>query len=311
MRVSDSVRYGGFVPRYHDLLARQIDIQRQISGGIKILRPSDDPAAAARSNQLNSDVASIEQDLRNVEEARAWSDQTEVVLERLIAGLQRANELAVQAGDGTIAGKDRANIAQEIDQILESFVGQGALTSRGRSLFSGSQTDLPAFSVTRNAQGQIATVTYNGNGDARNIETAPERTVAINMLGSNEAGGGYAVFRDTAAGVDLFDTLLQMRGFLEANDQASLMSASLPAIKDGIAHLTLGLAKLGGIQAHVGSAQFDNEDHLDSVRQQLAMLSETDIAGAMIEASQLDTAYRAALATGARILETSLLDYLR
>ena len=59
MRVTDRMRYQDFVPHYQSLLARQIQLQRQIATGSKLQDPSDDPAAAARSNLLQENVAAL------------------------------------------------------------------------------------------------------------------------------------------------------------------------------------------------------------------------------------------------------------
>jgi len=54
MRISDSQRYGGLVPRYQDLLARQIKVQQQIASGIRIQNASDAPGDAARSHLMHT-----------------------------------------------------------------------------------------------------------------------------------------------------------------------------------------------------------------------------------------------------------------
>jgi flagellar hook-associated protein 3 FlgL len=311
MRISDQIRYGGFVPRYQELVARQIDVQRQISGGIKILRPSDNPGDAAGSNRLNSEIAGVEQNLRNIDQGNAWTGSTEVVLNNAVTAMQRASELATQAGDVTLSPENRNSIALEINGILETIVGLGSQAVNGCYLLSGAQTGQPAFTATRNAQGEITSVAYNGDGASRTIEIAPGRTIDLNLLGSNEAGGDFGIFRDVSSGTDIVASLIKMRDFLKANDSASVTGISLPEVRAGLAHLTLGLARLGGIEARLSDTGIINQDNLDSTRQQLSTISETDLAAAAIEANQLDVAYKAALATGSRVMQTSLLDYLR
>lgn len=311
MRISDSQRYGGLVPRYQDLLARQIKVQQQIASGIRIQNASDAPGDAARSHLMHTTRSTLEQNLRNLDEGQAWTEQTNNALNQAVSIVQRMDELSVRAGDVTLGAAERANIAQEVDQLLEGMLDVGAQTYRGRTILSGTQTGQPAFTATRDAQGRITAVTYQGNGEDRSLEVEPGRAMAYNLLGSNEAGGDFGALRDTAAGVDLFDTAIRLRDFLLANDSASVTGISLPELKDALTHLTTGLARVGGLQSRMNQSELTDEDHLELVQKQLSQLIETDLAEAAVEASELDVAYRAALQVGSRIMQTSLLDYLR
>lgn len=310
MRVTDWMRYQGFVPTYQKLVAEQLKLQRQIATGKSILVPSDDTAGAARSQTYNHTLSVIDQNLRNVEEATNWSRVTETALDTTVDYIQRAQELAIQSTDFTLSDAARQGIAQELEQIIQGVVEAAGQRHRGHAVFSGSRTDLPAFAAVYGAGGEVTAVNYQGNGEDRMTEISPGRNATYNALGSNETGGEFGIFRDTARGIDVFSTLIDLRDFVLANDQANITSVSVAELNDGLAHLTEGLARLGGMQDRMIAANSLDEDLNEVTTNALAKASETDVAAAATKFAQLETAYKAALATGARIMDLSLVDYL-
>jgi flagellar hook-associated protein 3 FlgL len=310
MRVTDWMRYQGFSTTYQDLVGSQLKLQRQIATGKRILAPSDDTAGAARSQRYNQVLSILGQNTRNVEEATDWSHTTENAVSTSINYIQRAQELAIQATDVTLSDADRQGITQELEQILSGLVDTAGLRHRGHALFSGSRTDVAAFSAVYGVGGEITAVNYQGNGEDRTTEITPGRNASYNMLGSNEAGGQFGVFRDTADGIDIFNTLINLRDFVAADDKNSINTISSSALTDSLAHLTEAEARLGGIQNRLISANASNEDLNEITSSALSKVSDTDIADAATKFAQLEAAYKAALATGARVMDLSLVDYL-
>lgn len=310
MRVTDWMRYQGFVPTYQKLVGDQLKLQRQIATGKSILVPSDDTTGAARSQTYNHTLSVIGQNLRNVEEATNWSRITESAVDTTVDYVQRAQELAIQATDFTLSGAARQGIAQELEQIIQGVIEAAGQRHRGHAVFSGSLTAVPAFSAVYGAGGEVTGVNHDGNGEDRMTEISPGRNAVYNSLGSNEKGGQFGIFRDTTRGIDVFNTLIELRDFVIANDSASITSDSIAELNNGLAHLTEGLARLGGMQGRMIAANNVNEDSHEVTTKALALASETDIAAAATKFAQLETAYKAALATGARMMNLSLVDYL-
>lgn len=308
-RVSDQTRYLGMVPSYNSLLGRQVQLQRQIASGKRWDSADQDPVGVAIAQRLHAEDARMTQDLRNGSEATAFSQAAETAVTSAVGAMQRARELAVQANDPTKTAADRQTIATEVDQILRNMIDLGGMKHRGRALFSGTQTLTNAFQAVTDAGGNITGVTYAGNGESFSTEFAPGQSIAYNMLGSNENGGNFGLMRDTAAGVDVFQTLITFRDNLSANPAA--LDTDLRQITGALSHLTEGAARLGGVQGRLAAAVSRIEDHQQVLIQALSKLEDTDIASAIMELNQLQTAYQASLSVGAKIGQMSLLNYLR
>mgnify|MGYP000088416420 CR=1 FL=1 len=311
MRVTDWMRYQGFASTYQQLVGDQLKLQRQIASGKRILVPSDDTAGAARAQRYNQVLSILGQNTRNVDEATDWSRTTENAVLTSINYIQRAQELAVKATDVTLSAGDRQAVTEELEQIIGGLVDTAGLRHRGHAVFSGSRTDVAAFAAVYGVDGKISAVNYQGNGENRTTEITPGRNTSYNLLGSNEAGGQFGVFRDTSAGIDIFGTLIELRNFVTADDKGSIGTISIAALQDCLTHLTEAEARLGGTQSRLIAANTSNEDLNEITTSALSKISDTDIAEAATNFSQLETAYQAALATGSRIMDLSLVDYLR
>jgi len=310
MRITDQIRYQGFVPQYQKLLSQIVDLQGQVASGQRITNISDDVAGAARAQGYNQLLSNLNQDGRNVDESTAWSQDTENVLNQATQLIQRARELAVQASDPTISSAARNGFTQEVDQLISSMVDLGTTSHRGHTLLAGDKTGAPSFTANYTA-GQITSVTYNGDAGQRSVEITPGRTLDYNMLGSNENGGAFGAFRDTIKGVDVFNTLIQFRDNIQTGNLAAIGSSDIPALQTSLTHLTEGLALVGGTQTRMQNAVSLNEDLTQSTQNNLSKIQDTDVASAITDYTQLQTAYQAALNMGGKIMQTSLLDYVR
>jgi len=315
MRVSDNQRYQGFVPQYQKLLAAQINVQRQVSSGQRILRASDDTAGAARAQLYEGEISTLDQDLRNINEARAETDIAADGIQRAIDLMQRARELAVEAGNPTLNQTARTNISQELEQILKTMSALGGLSHRGQMIFSGTQTAQAAFvEADTNADGKIDQVTYQGNYETRAIEISPGRTSDYTALGSNQGGGDFGVFINYSGAVEtvnVFKSIIDLRNAVDSGNLATIAAVSIPQLENDISHLTVGMARIGGVQVRMDTAVTLNEDVSETTQLNLSKIRDTDVAKAATEFAQLETSYQAALNMGARIMQMSLLDYVR
>jgi len=308
-RVSDQLRYLGLVPRYNSLLSRQLDVQTAIASGQRYQRADEDPLSVALAQRFSEDTSRLDQNIKNIQEAQAFGRVTESAVGNVVEVMQRALEIAVSGGNGAKSSSDRANLAAEVDQLLRGVLDQGSTAWHGRYIFSGTETTTPSFAAVVNGSGQITGVTYNGNAGILSTEYTPQETISYNLLGSNESGGSLGIFRDTGAGIDVFQTLITLRDNLLAAPTS--MSGTLAKISDDIQHLTGAQAKLGGMQNRLSFSALLHEDQKLALTETTSQLIDTDIAAAVTELAALRVSYEAALNVGARINEVSLLTYLR
>lgn len=95
-------------------------IQR-LSSGLKINSASDDAAGLAISLKMNAQIKSLEQANQNANDGISVVNTADGAMSEMHDILQRMNELAIQAANGTNSDSDRQQIQLEIDQLVEEL----------------------------------------------------------------------------------------------------------------------------------------------------------------------------------------------
>ena len=164
MRMSEQSRVTNQV-RYMNSASERMDtVQRQLSTNRRIQRASDDPAGAALAMQHRKNIAFEAQMRRNLESGTAFLNVTESALDGATELLQRARELTVQGANGTLGPNEKANVATEMNQIIQQLAQVANTNFGGAYIFSGHQTQTPAYAVAGNPPSAI---TWQGDNGQR------------------------------------------------------------------------------------------------------------------------------------------------
>jgi len=171
MRVPSSTVADTVAMQLQKLFARQTILQNQVASGQRITSPADDPAAMSRLLGLEAQKQQIQQFLRNQGRAMEISQASFGGLSGLKTISDRAGELAVLGG-GTPDPDSFQAYAAELNQLIEEAV-QTANTKLGSEyIFGGTKTEAPPFEATRDASGDIISVTYDGAATGAEIQTS-------------------------------------------------------------------------------------------------------------------------------------------
>ena len=181
MRVSNDTLRSAFLAALDDARRRVVETQHQVSTGLRINSPSDDPVAAARVAHLDASLARLDQYQANAVFARNQLGLEEEALSEAIGHLQRIRELTLQANNGSASSGDRQVIASEIRQHRDGLLALANTTDvDGRHLFSGYREAATPFTV-----GAGGSVVYNGDQGQRTLQISDSRFVAINDSGAD------------------------------------------------------------------------------------------------------------------------------
>lgn len=187
MRISTTQIFSSNISGYQKGYASIVKTQEQISSGVRIQTPADDPVGAARLLQLQQQQDLLTQYSGNMTTASNSLNQEETVLNSIVSVLQRARELAVAAGNGSYTDDDRAAVADELGQIQEQLLSlMNSKDASGNYLFAGSNSKVQPFVL--NADG-----TYSYQGDQSTLSLQVSDTL---MLSTND--NGWTVFEMAA-----------------------------------------------------------------------------------------------------------------
>ena len=162
MRVTDQQQLHALITAVQGLRRDIFDRQEQISSGKRVNRPSDDPAASKRIQQLQNVLQTTERRLSSVNEGVGRLNLSDSALDSAGKTLQRAKELAIQLRNDSNSATDRSNTAKEVHQLLLELVGIANRQVNGRALFAGHETQTDPYQLGS----ATASVGANNTGDA-------------------------------------------------------------------------------------------------------------------------------------------------
>ncbi len=278
-------------------------LQEQLSTGQRVNRPSDDPMATRRAVAARAVMAQDEQYLTNISTISPYLLETETAVQTVENLRQRAYELTLQGSNNTNGQTQRDQIAIEINSILEDVLSQANHITNGRYIFGGSRTMNVPFVATRNANGEITAVAYQGNAEKFKIEVSAGVQVEVNEIGSE-------VFQQTTGNsVDIFQTLINIRDALRVGNNAGV-AAGLQDITDAQDQLMVSVARQGTTQTRINQLDANLRDISE---QQLKVISDNvdaDFADVIVNLNAQSNAFQASLNAASRIIQPSLLDFL-
>lgn len=278
--------------------------QQQVASGKRINKASDDPTAWAKVAGLEQQQNELNGYLKATESASSnllFLDQS---LSSVSDLLQHASELSVKGSGGTLNDVDRDALAEQLDQLLEDLVMVSNSKYNGQYQFGGVDTQTEPFSVTRDVDGAINGVTYDGGSFASTVEVAPGDAVPKQLVGGGASNG--ILISSTG---DAFGTLTSMRDELRAGN--NLAESGLQIQMDAISEKVLtDRASVGAFIEHAGFVAEIHSAKDTALATSISGLEDLDIAEAVTELAAKQTAYEAALSMASKTLNTSLMNYL-
>ncbi|MCH8203678.1 MAG: flagellar hook-associated protein FlgL [Candidatus Hydrogenedentes bacterium] len=304
MAIVTRITQGMLVQRTLNNLNQQLRrisvLQDQLATGRRVNRPSDNPIDARRAMNLRTIIAKNEQFQANISDASPQLQESASTVLNMVDIMLRALELTTQGANEVVGQSQLDSIALEIDELLEAAVVAGNHRTNNRSIFAGTRTLADAFDVTRVA-GQITAVTYAGNDQPIEINISEGVRSEVNVTGSD-------VFQKN---VDIFAVLIGIRDDLLAGDQASLRDVRLAEIATGREQLLSSVAQIGAVQNRLERLQSNLADFNIDFQELLSDKIDADFAETVLGLTVAETALNAALNAAARVLQPSLLDFIR
>jgi flagellar hook-associated protein 3 FlgL len=292
IRITQNMLNGNMLRNLNQSYRAMDKYQDQLSSGKKINRPSDDPVIAFRGMMYRSNLMQVDQFKRNAEDGLSWMDVTDEAMDQVTNAIHRVRELTVQASNGTYEQNSKDAIISEIKQ-LKNHIGELANSTNGdKFIFAGTDTKSKPYALNPDT-GNLEFM--NDNTDSISWEVGQGSYVKINVNGTGLFPGVLQaldnVIDDLATGKnpgdrlnDLdsqLDNLLKERAILGAN----------------INRMEMTISRLDQLEVSTKKLMSQSED--------------ADIAKVITELKAQENVHRAALSAGARIIQPTLVDFLR
>jgi len=274
-------------------LNRTAKLQEQMSSGKLLNRPSDSPTGTVTSLSLRSQISAQEQYAANAQDGAAWLGTLDTALQSVGSALQRVRDLTVQAANtGSLDVNARQAIAAEITTLRDGLTGLANTTYLGRPVFGGTTAGGRAFDPT----------TYAYVGDSGTVTRRVDDRTQVSV-GSD----GAAVFGSGASSVFAFlDTLAA-----DVVSNPSALALDLTALDGRMGTVLNALTDVGVRTNQVEQAQIAAKNKALDLRATLSGVEDIDLPSVIIDLQLQETTYQAALAATAKVLQPTLMDFLR
>ena len=176
----------------------------KLSSGYKINRAADDAAGLSISEKMRKQIRGLTQASSNAQDGISAVQTAEGALNEVQDMLQRMNELAVKAANGTQAENDRSYIQNEIDQLVTEIDRVSTTTKFNESyLLKGVNQDGNVAKLTyKTAKGNIADIDENTGKKEYALSAAAAKTVTnkgtYKLATVEVMGKKYGVVTDVA-----------------------------------------------------------------------------------------------------------------
>lgn len=273
---------------------RAVQAQQQVTTGLRVQHPGDDPAAAGLIVTQSVALQRLQTIDKTTSSAQGEVQVADGALQSVSTLLQRAQQLAVQLGNDTYSPAERTAGAEEINSISSQIVQLMNTQVAGRYIFGGNADSTPPFD---------ATGAYSGDTAVRQIEIAP------GLLQASSIRADVAM-KGVGGGVDVFGALSALSTALSNNDGAGIRG-SVTGLSQSTDQVAAALTSTGSILSAFDSAQQISSVAQDSAQKVLSAQSEADIFQATSNLTLAQQSLQATLAVTAQTFSVSLLDYLK
>jgi flagellar hook-associated protein 3 FlgL len=304
MRITLGMMNGRIKSNLMQSAEEMLRAQDVASTGKRITRPSDDIPGTGRVMNLNSALAEMDQFARNTEIASAQLGAASGALSNIVSAMQEVRKLALQGANPALTDEARSGIASQLDRISGELAGAGNTQHLNRYIFSGSLSNVKPFEESTSGSGLYD---YNGDQSQFTVQVAPGNFASTTVNGDKVFNMNGAAL----AGVpDVFTAIQNLKERVTAGDVAAI-SENMNEIDDNLNNVIAAQSQVGARQSRLTATKENQLDAKQMAEDLLSRTRDADMADAIIELQTKQNVYQAALSTAGRVVQETLVDYLR
>lgn len=279
--------------------------EAQLSSGLKVQQPSDDPAGVEEILQIQNEIAQDQQVQTNLASVQSNLSSADSALQTAVQAVQSAISLGTEGASTTATAEERTTLAQQVSGILQTLVDISATQVNGHYIFSGDQDTQASYQVDpTQPEGVKQLISTNST-----VQVVDSSGTSIPV-----AEGAQQIFDAQSAGApaagNVFNAVNSLLTSLQNNDQAGIAN-SLDLLSSANTYLNQQDAFYGTTENRVTAAtnlaqQFQTQEQAD-----LSQVRDADIPTLAADLTMEQTQQQAALSVESTVLQMKgLFSYL-
>jgi flagellin len=219
----------------------------KLSSGYRVNRAADDAAGLAISEKMRRQVRGLTQAVRNAQDGISMAQTAEGAMNEVHDMLQRMNELATQAANGSLQSEDRSYIQMEVDQLV-------------------SEIDRVATTTTFNEKNLLNGSLKNGVALQVGAEGTTSNTITIKIASLTSKG-------------------LKVSGLKVSGKTGTVAQKAMTKIKDAIKILNEQRSRVGAVQNRLEHTVNNLNNVVENTTAAESQIRDTDMATEMVKYS--------------------------
>ncbi len=336
MKATQGTTYRMLGTRLNDVALELENLRKMGSTGVKLAKPSDDPAAIRPVLNTRKQISNVDRYLETMGKSLDIMQATDGHLEHVENIMQRADEIMVNAINGSLNSQDRTVLADELNQLKQELLDAANGNVDGKYIFAGYEEDNMPFTENLSYDPalydandhQTWPVSYNGDENGTFLEITSGEKIQVNLTGNNlflgTANWNLAPYNPPdplgsppnsieSGRYDLFAELTQAEEALREGDpilREAAMAASLDDLKGASEQNRRLRSQLGNKATRVETATAHQEDVRNDLKQVLSRYVDADAIEVFNDIVQQETAFQAALSITSKVSQLSILDFI-
>ena len=314
MRIATAAYTNAMLEQFNVLTSNEYTLQNQVSTGLRVQSPSDDPTAMRNTLDYAADKAAQTQYGNNISTLTSRANTIYTTLQTLQTVSSRVGEISTSAATATTSSSDLSNYTDEVNSLINQVVtaANAKDPSTGQYLFGGTASGTAPFTTTTDSNGDVTAVTYNGNSNVNQTQIGDGQTTSVDIPGANTGTGVVrGLITDQQSGADFLNHLIQFRDDLKSGDQTAISNTDAGNLQKDENNIAYQVANNGVKQNQLTAASTFATNRTQALDTMISNSSGADLVQTATKLSQAQTAYQAALQSGTKIMQLSILNYIQ
>lgn len=298
-----------------DKLNTQLNTSKQVN------KISDDPFKTVKIMNVQGEINNVEKYNYNCDEITGWLDITDESLDR-VGNLTSEIKTLLTSIQGTFGPDEIKAVQTEINEKIKQVGEAMNTTYAGKYVFGGSATDQPPVRVETDPTSGLAKIIINNTDKDGNVD--PNLSARLDASLKSEISDGITMDynltinnitsttgKETGkkSGLDILNDVVQKLNSDPVDmDEIKKLSSDLGDYMNDV----LNNRSLIGAKTNTVSAVKDsNEENILEMKGTFSLMQDVNYADKFMELKEAQMIYNATLQVGSKLLQPTILDYLR
>lgn len=301
MRVTNRTMSNTYLKDVQTNLQSIDKLNKQLNTGKQINRVSDNPYEAIKILNMQNEINDVERYNYNCDEITGWLNSTDDALDK-VGNITSEIKVLLKSISGAYGNDEIGAIKSEVNEKIKQIGEALNTTYAGRFVFGGSNTDEAPIEIFQNPDGIVELrVNSNVNDEQLKSEISDGICISYNLTLSDAT--------NKSAGLDTINNIVKELSKSPADlEKLSQLDDDLSKY---LTHILDNRSTIGARSNTVENVKSSNEESILTLKGFYSNMQDVNFTEKYIELKSAELIYNSCMQVGAKLIQPTLLDYLR